>query len=90
MFNITSNLSTYDSFNQPDVNFNGQVVNWATGSPIYDASLNGSAHVSSQNYKTGNGSLEMAKNTFSTQSWTSATVRNSEEYSEMQVIKHIW
>ena len=62
-----SNLSTYYSFNQPDVNFNNQVVNWTTGSPVYDASLNGTAYISSQNYKTGNGSLQFPKNTFSTQ-----------------------
>jgi hypothetical protein len=62
-----SNLSTYYSFNQPDVNLNGQIVNWETGSPVYDASLNGGAYISSQNYKTGNGSLQFPKNTISSQ-----------------------
>jgi len=57
-----SNLSTYYSFNVPDVNLNNQIVNWATGSPIYDASLNGAAYISRINYKRGNGSLEMPKN----------------------------
>jgi hypothetical protein len=61
-----SNLSTYYSFNQPDVNLNGQIQNWVTGSPVYDASLNGGAYISRNNYKTGNGSLEMQKNTFLT------------------------
>lgn len=61
-----SNLSTYYSFNSPDFNLNRQIVNWATGYPVYDASLNGNAYVSTFNYKTGNGSLEMPKNTLST------------------------
>jgi hypothetical protein len=60
-----SNLSTYYSFNSPDVNLNNQIVNWATGKPVYDASLNG-AYISTFDYKMGNGSLEMPKNTFIT------------------------
>jgi hypothetical protein len=70
-----SNLSTYYSFNQPDVNLNGQIQNWVTGSPVYDASLNGGAYISSQNYKTGNGSLEFPKNNI-TQVGTLTTTAN--------------
>jgi len=35
--------------------------------PLYDATLNGDAYISTTNYKTGNGSLEIAKNTITTQ-----------------------
>lgn len=57
----TPNL--YYSFNIPDKNLNNNVQNWATGYPIYDASLNNS-YISRQNFKLGNGSLEMPKNRF--------------------------
>lgn len=60
--------STYYSFNTPDVNLNNDVQNWATGTPVYDASLNGAAYISRTNYKTGNGSLEFPKNAISTPS----------------------
>ena len=65
-----SNPSRYYSFNLPDVNLNKQIVNWATGTPVYDASLNSGAYISRTNYKTGNGSLEMAKNTIASQDTT--------------------
>lgn len=61
-----SNLSTYYSFNVPDINLNNQIQNWSQ-TPIYDATLNGDAYISTTNYKTGNGSLEMDKNTITTQ-----------------------
>jgi len=70
-----SNLSTYYSFNQPDINLNNQIQNWATGSPVYDASLNG-GYISSQNYKTGNGSLEFPKNTFLPQGTITTVTEN--------------
>ena len=68
-----SNLSTYYSFNTPDVNLNGQIQNWATGIPVYDASLNGGAYISTSNYKTGNGSLEFPKNDISSQATTNVS-----------------
>ena len=69
-----SNLSTYYSFNLPDVNLSGQITNWVTGSPVYDASLNGTAYVSKSNYKIGNGSLEIPKNSFTTSTALSSGV----------------
>lgn len=53
----------YYSFNSPDKNRFNNIQNWATGYPIYDASLNNS-YISRQNFKLGNGSLEMPKNRF--------------------------
>jgi hypothetical protein len=50
----TPNL--YYSFNIPDKNLYNNVQNWATGFPVYDASLN-NAYISRQNYYVGNGSL---------------------------------
>jgi hypothetical protein len=53
----------YYSFNVPDKNLYNNIQNWATGYPIYDASLNNS-YISRQHFKLGNGSLEMPKNRF--------------------------
>ena len=51
------------------------IANWETiQSPVYDASLNGGAYISSQNYKTGNGSLEILKNTISTPPTTYSSI----------------
>jgi hypothetical protein len=61
-----SNLSTYYSFNQVDVNLNNQIQNWSQ-TALYNATLNGDAYISTTNYKSGNGSLEMDKNTITTQ-----------------------
>jgi hypothetical protein len=59
----TPNL--YYSFNIPDKNLYNNVQNWATGYPVYDASLNNS-YISRQNFTIGNGSLEMPKNRITT------------------------
>jgi hypothetical protein len=59
----TPNL--YYSFNTPDKNLYNNVQNWATGFPVYDASLN-NAYISRQNFIVGNGSLEMPKNRITT------------------------
>jgi hypothetical protein len=70
----------YYSFNTVD-RIGNNVQNWATRYPIYDASLvnvtisaGTSVYISKQNYKTGNGSLEMSKMDISRNPIMSATL----------------
>ena len=53
----------YYPMNICDTNLNPtkQLVNWASGTPVYDASLN-SAYISTKNYQCGVGSAEFPKN----------------------------
>ena len=53
----------YYPMNICDTNLNPtkQLVNWASGKPVYDASLN-SAYISTKNYQCGLGSAEFPKN----------------------------
>jgi hypothetical protein len=55
----------YYPMNINDVNMNNKLVNWASGTPVYDASIRMSSYISQKNYKCGIGSWESPKKTIS-------------------------
>jgi len=55
----------YYSFNHSDRNITNRLINWASGSPVYDASMNSSlngSYISRLNYQVDMGSIEFPKN----------------------------
>jgi hypothetical protein len=58
------NPQLYYPMNMGNNNLNTQLTNWASGSPIYDASMN-SSYISPINYICGVGSVEFSKNVIS-------------------------